>query len=243
MKISVLGATGGTGQAIVRQALEAGHEVTALVRRPEALQITGPRLSVLVGDARDPDTIEQLVAGRHAVICSLGIGVSSTDRGEINDEERPDVCAVSTKRLFAAMPAHGVKRIVLMSAHGAGGSNDGSRYVVWLRRLVENRLLDKDEMEAFIASSGAPIDWTVVRNPVIYDGPRGRPHEVYTRIELNGSSRITYADLAAFVIAEVETPRHIGQFLTITEPLDDPALMAGAEIAEVVVARLIMREA
>ena len=122
-----------------------------------------------------------------------------------------------------------------MSAHGAGGSNDGSRYVVWLRRLVENRLLDKDEMERFIASSTASVDWTVIRNPVIYDGPRGNPHAVYTRIELNRSSRITYADLAAFAIAEVETPRHVGQFLTITEPLDDPDLMARAEVAEIAV--------
>jgi len=38
MKILVMGATGGSGRAAVAELLAAGHEVTALVRRPEALQ-------------------------------------------------------------------------------------------------------------------------------------------------------------------------------------------------------------
>lgn len=233
MKISVLGATGGTGQSIVRQALEAGHEVSALVRHPEALRVSGQKLSVLVGDARDPQMIERLVAGHDAAICSLGITVSSTRDGAIDDDARPDVCTVSTRLLLAAMPVLGMKRIVLMSTHGAGSSNDGSPYVNRLRSLVGNRVLDKDEMEKVVAASSASVDWTVIRNPAIYHGPLGRPHQVYTRIELNRSSRITYEDLAAFAIAEVETPRHVRQFLTITEPLDDPVLMAKAEVAEV----------
>ncbi|HZV11527.1 MAG TPA: NAD(P)H-binding protein, partial [Novosphingobium sp.] len=157
-----------------------------------------------------------------------------TTRAEINDEVRADVCTVSTRLLFAAMPRHGLRRIVLMSTHGAGGSNDGSPYVRWLRDLVQNRVLDKDDMEAFIAASDAPVDWTVIRNPAIYEGPKGLPHAVYTRVELNRSSKITYADLAAFAVAEVEQPRHVGQFLTITEPMDDAALMAAAEVAPVV---------
>lgn len=231
MKISVLGATGRTGQVIVEQALAAGHEVTALVRRPEGLPVTGEKLTVLVGDARDPAIIEQLTAGHDAVICSLGIPASGRTREEINDDVRADVCTVSTKLLFEAMPRRGVKRIVLMSTHGAGGSEDGSPYVLWLRDLVKNRVLDKDDMEAFIAASDAPVDWTVIRNPAIYEGDIGRAHDVYTRIELNRSSQVTYADLAAFALSEVTAPRHVGQFLTITEPLDDATLMAAAEVA------------
>jgi len=231
MKISVLGATGRTGQVIVEQALAAGHDVTALVRRPEGLSVTGEKLTVLVGDARDPAMIEQLVAGQDAVICSLGIPASGRTRDEINDDVRADVCTVSTRLLFEAMPQLGVKRIVLMSTHGAGGSQDGSPYVLWLRDLVKNRVLDKDDMEAFIAQSDAPIDWTVIRNPAIYEGNIDRPHAVYTQIELNRSSQITYADLAAFALSEVTAPKHIGQFLTITEPLDGADLMAKATVA------------
>jgi uncharacterized protein YbjT (DUF2867 family) len=217
MKIAVLGATGRTGQVIVEQALAAGHHVAALVRRPEGLPVRGENLEVVVGDARDPAIIEKLAA-------------------EIDDSASVDVCLVSTRLLFDALPRHGKRRIVLMSTHGAGGSNDGSPYVTWLRDLVKNRVLDKDHTEEFIAASDAPVDWTVIRNPSIYEGELGRPHEVYTRIELDRSSRVTYQDLAAFALSEVVTPRHVGQFLTITEPLEDTSLLAAAEIAPEVAA-------
>ena len=37
MKIAVLGATGPSGLQVVEEALERGHEVTALVRNPDKL--------------------------------------------------------------------------------------------------------------------------------------------------------------------------------------------------------------
>ena len=231
MKISVLGANGGTGQAIVKLALANGHYVKALVRRPEGLKVRHEKLEVFIGDARDPDIIETLIEGQDAVICSLGIPAAGTTRAEIDDSIKTDVCMVSTQLLFDAMPRHNVARIVLMSTHGAGSSNDGSDYCNWLRDLVKNRVYDKDGMEAFIAGSDASIKWTVIRNPAIYDGEKGRDYNVYTRITLDRSSKITYLDLADFAVSEVEEAQHVGQFLSITEPLDNKNFMASAEVA------------
>jgi len=231
MKISVLGATGGTGQAIVSQALANGHHVKALVRRPEGLKVRHEKLEIIVGDARDFDIVETLIEGQDAVICSLGIPAAGTTRAEIDDSLKTDVCLVSTQLLFDAMPRHNVARIVLMSTHGAGSSNDGSDYCNWLRDLVKNRLYDKDDMEAFIAGSEAPIKWTVIRNPAIYDGEEGRDYNVYTQITVDRSSKITYIDLADFAVSEVEKARHVGQFLSITEPLDNKDFMASAKVA------------
>ena len=39
MKITVFGATGGVGGHVVRQALDAGHQVTAVVRDPKRLRV------------------------------------------------------------------------------------------------------------------------------------------------------------------------------------------------------------
>lgn len=48
MKIAVLGATGGTGVQIIKQALAAKHEVIAIVRNPDNLkEIQHPRLKVI----------------------------------------------------------------------------------------------------------------------------------------------------------------------------------------------------
>jgi len=169
--------------------------------------------------------------GQDAVICSLGIPAAGTTRAEIDDSIKTDVCMVSTQLLFDAMPRHNVARIVLMSTHGAGSSNDGSDYCNWLRDLVKNRVYDKDDMEAFIAGSDASIKWTVIRNPAIYDGEKGRDYNVYTRITIDRSSKITYLDLADFAVSEVEEAQHVGQFLSITEPLDNKNFMASAEVA------------
>ena len=72
MRIAVFGATGATGRRVVEQALEAGHEVTALVRDPAALGVRHPRLEVVVGDIGQARRVEDVVRGQDAVISALG---------------------------------------------------------------------------------------------------------------------------------------------------------------------------
>ena len=72
MKIIVFGASGGTGLEIVKQALEAGHSVTAFVRNPVKLGITHPDLRLFQGDVLDAAAVENAVAGQDAVISALG---------------------------------------------------------------------------------------------------------------------------------------------------------------------------
>ncbi|WP_445032197.1 NAD(P)H-binding protein, partial [Streptomyces sp. SAS_275] len=57
MKLTVLGATGGIGQEIVRQALGSGHQVTAVVRDPARLTVTGTGLEVFRTDLTDPEAL------------------------------------------------------------------------------------------------------------------------------------------------------------------------------------------
>ncbi|MDP9829586.1 NAD(P)-dependent oxidoreductase [Kineosporia succinea] len=221
-RLAVLGATGRTGQEIVRRALDAGHEVTALVRRPEALPVRDASLTVVVGDARDAEVIAAVSEGRDAVIASLGRPESGRTKDQIDDSQPVDVCEVSTRHLLEAA-GRGLRRIVLMSTHGAGSSNDGSPYVVKLRDMVGNRVVDKDRMEQVLLEAETDVVWTVIRNPYIYEGPLGTPHAVHEKIVLDETSRITYADLATFAIGEALRPQYPNTFLTITEPLTGSA--------------------
>ncbi len=218
-RISILGATGKTGQELVHRALDEGHTVTALVRRPEALAVRDERLEVVVGDARDVDVIARVATGQDALIAALGRPESGRTKEEIDDSQSVDVCAISTQHLLDVGPRVGLHRIVLMSTHGAGSSNDGSPYVRELRDKVGNRVRDKDRMEELLASATTDIVWTVIRNPYIYDGPVGTPYGIFEKIELDDTSRVTYADLAAFAISEALEPKHPDTFVTITEPL------------------------
>ncbi|MER5857908.1 NAD(P)-binding oxidoreductase [Streptomyces sp900105245] len=72
MNLTVFGATGGIGREIVRQALDAGHRVTAGVRDPARLGVTGDSLEVFRADLSDPDRLRAAVAGRDAVLSGLG---------------------------------------------------------------------------------------------------------------------------------------------------------------------------
>ena len=51
MKLAIFGATGGTGRALVEQALAAGHEVTALVRDPARVTVQNPRVHLVQGNS------------------------------------------------------------------------------------------------------------------------------------------------------------------------------------------------
>jgi len=73
MKIIVFGATGGTGKLVVEQSLRAGHEVTAVVRKPDAIAIRSERLEIIKGDALQPSTFEKSIRGKDAVISCLGV--------------------------------------------------------------------------------------------------------------------------------------------------------------------------
>lgn len=75
MNLLIFGATGGTGRALLGQALEQGHIVTAFARDPSKLQTTDPNLRVVKGDALDYQSVETAIQGQDGVLCALGIRV------------------------------------------------------------------------------------------------------------------------------------------------------------------------
>ncbi len=192
MRLAVFGATGLTGGHVVRQALEDGHDVSALVRDPARIARSHPRLTVLAGRPTTRDDVDRCVAGADAVIHCLGIG----GRG---DGRPTTLVSDSVKVVLASMATHGVRRIVCMSNVGAGGSGTwiSHRIVIplflrWLIPIIE----DKDRMEAALATSA--VEWVSVRLPQIVDGEE-RP----VRISKDGRGlglSITASSTARFLI-------------------------------------------
>ncbi|MEY9993498.1 uncharacterized protein YbjT (DUF2867 family) [Streptomyces sp. V4I8] len=119
MRITVFGATGGIGQEIVRQALDAGHEVTAVVRDPARLSLADGhgRLEVFRADLTDPGALRAAVAGRDAVLSGLG----ARNRGDAG------VAARVTGVVLAALEAEEVRRLLVVSAAPVGARAGGRR--------------------------------------------------------------------------------------------------------------------
>jgi len=145
MKILLIGATGRTGQEILPRLIVAGHIVTALVRRPEAIMNKYEHLVVLTGGVRDPDLVDRAVQGQDAVISTLGPRSLKKD----------DIQEVLMRNLVAAMTKNGIKRLVNLSAWGAQDTQKSiSLMQVFLQKVVlRNIFSDKMRGEKILFAS------------------------------------------------------------------------------------------
>ncbi|MEV2253006.1 SDR family oxidoreductase [Streptomyces sp. NPDC050147] len=164
MKLTVFGATGGVGGEIVRQALAAGHEVTAVVRDPSRLRARGEGLEVFRTDLTDSQSLRAAVAGRDAVLSGLGAR-KKADAG---------ITTTVTRSVVRAMEAERVRRLVVVSASPVGPSPERQSLVDRIAGVLISKILkpvydDLRAMEADLASS--ETDWTSVRPPRLQDKP------------------------------------------------------------------------
>jgi putative NADH-flavin reductase len=195
MKILILGATGATGQLIVRDATAGGHYVVALVRSKASANL--PRAEVIEGDARDEGTLARALNGCDAVVSALGTGMGMRE---------VDLLTVATRALVAAMTRTDVRRLVCISALGVGDSRNHGGFV--FDRLLQPLLLgpaykDKERQEAAIRTSS--LDWVVVRPAMLTNGAaRGRIRATTDLTGVNGG-KIARADVAQFVLEQLTT--------------------------------------
>lgn len=145
MKILLIGATGGTGQEILPRLLAAGHTVTALVRRPEAITTKHEHLVVMPGGVRDPDLVDSAVQGQDGVICAFGPRALGKD----------DIQEVLMRNLVAAMTKRGVKRLVNLSAWGAQDTQKSISLmqVILQKVILRNIFADKMRGEKLLFAS------------------------------------------------------------------------------------------
>ncbi|MFF8406401.1 NAD(P)-dependent oxidoreductase [Streptomyces sp. NPDC015684] len=204
MNLTVFGATGGIGREIVRQALDAGHRVTAVVRDPARLGVTGDALEVFRADLSDPDRLGTAVAGRDAVLSGLGPRTRK-DAG---------VTTRLTRNVLRAMEAEGVRRLLVVSAAPVGPApQDDGVLDRGVRSLVSAVLkdvyADLRAMEAELARSDT--DWTSVRPPRLQD----KPLTGHYRTVVGGSPRagrfIARADVAHAMLSMIDDKGTVGQ--------------------------------
>lgn len=196
MKVLVLGATGGTGRLIVRDALAKGHSIVALVRS-NARAPNLPGANVVDGDARDEAALLQALDGCDAVVSSLGTGMSPFFR-EVT------LLSIATGALVAAMTQSGVRRLVCITGLGAGDTRGHGGFLydrLILPLLLRNVYEDKDRQEAAIR--GSSLDWVIVRPVILTDAPaRGNVRAVTNLAGVHGG-KIARADVARFVVDQL----------------------------------------
>ena len=195
MKLLVLGATGGTGLAIVLQAIERGHEVTAFVRNPERLKTFRERVAIIRGDLLDAAELARAIEGHDAVLSAFGprYPVAKSDA---------DLLHRFALGLTAAMRQAGVTRVAVESV--AFLFKDAILPPAYMlgRLFFPVIVADASAMEKIISNSG--LDWTIVRPPRLTNQPRTGMYRVREGHLPSLGFTISRADVADYMIGAIE---------------------------------------
>jgi len=206
MKLIVLGATGGTGSEIVRQAIQHGHAVTALVRSPDGLKQFADRMTIRPGDLLNRTDLEHAIQGHDAVLSAFGPRVPISKQ----DAHLLQRFAVA---LTSAMSHAGVRRAVVESvAFLFKGSIVPPTYLFG-RLFFPTVVADASAMERVFAESG--LDWTMVRPPRLTDKSYSGKYRVREgRLPAFGF-KISRAHVADFMIKAAEDPSSIHKIIGV----------------------------
>lgn len=202
MQITILGATGQVGKAILREALHQGYQVKVLVRTPEKLGDLTDKVTVIKGDLLDSQSIDNAIQGSKVVVNAAG-GVKEPDQYSKFQK-------IATN-LIQQMNAHDIKRLVSIS--GAVMNLPGEHLNIQrkvMRVFVNIAFKEmKQAQEAFlpIIISNDNIDWTFVRAAMISNKP-GTGNIAADDIQMQGTT-IRLEDLAKFMVDQINSEKWI----------------------------------
>lgn len=214
MNIVILGATGKTGQLLVREALKKGYQITAYVRNPETIRSMRD-IKIVQGSVEDQAAMQQCFVGADAVISCLGTRPSFKALCCANDFQQR-----SLPKIIAAINEAKVKRFVLMSSFGIGKTKyQGSWFLkTVLYSLLAKRLFD-DKAKAEQALDGCQANWTAVYPVILQDKPAIKVSELVALSDVNkvpGIQRLPFANVAKVLADLAAEEGYSGQKLLLT---------------------------
>ncbi len=210
MKIALIGATGFVGSAILHEALQRGHEVTAIVRHPEKVK-PHPKLRPQKGDAYHEDEMARLAAGHDVVISAFNPGWSNPDI--YNQQVR------GTRAIINGVKKAGIKRLLFVGGAGSLEVKPGVQSVDlpgFPAEYKQGALATREALHMLRKETG--LEWSFLSPSAdLSPGKRTGKFRVGTDQLLkdaNGESRISVEDYAMAMIDEVERPKHVRQRFT-----------------------------
>jgi putative NADH-flavin reductase len=204
MKLVVLGATGGIGLEVVKQATDRGHSVTAFVRAPERLESFRERIAVTRGDLLNSAELAKVLEGQDAVLSSFGPRDPRANGNLLQSFASALTKAMlhsSTRRVIVVSVAFLFKDSIIPPTYLAG------------RVFFGHHVADATAMEEIVKKSG--LDWTIVRPPQLTDKPRTGTYRVREGHLPRFGFTISRPDVADYMIKAVENRSAIGKIVGV----------------------------
>ncbi|HQY57109.1 MAG: NAD(P)-dependent oxidoreductase [Nitrospira sp.] len=211
MKIALIGASGFVGSAILKEALDRGHEVTAIVRHPEKVP-PHAKLHSEKGDVYNADDVARLVAGHDVVISAFNPGWGNPDIYNLQ--------VTGARSIIDGVKKAGLKRLLFVGGAGSLEVKPGVQALDlpgFPAEYKQGALATRETLNMLRNESG--LDWTFLSPSAdLAPGQRTGTFRLGTDqmlTDAQGKSRISTQDYAIAMIDEVEKPRHTRQRFTV----------------------------
>ncbi len=200
MKIVLFGATGHTGKFILEEILNAGHEVTVLVRTPEKLQLH-ERLHIMKGDALKQEDVLQAVEGQDAVLSAISEGPAIQHKTQ----------STAVGNMIRAMQQSGVQRIIAMGAIGILQHNDQEliRDQPFYDELYKPLSYEHSEVNEQLRKSG--LRWTQVCPPNILAAPGDGQFVTKADYPASDKWEVNAGNIGLFMLQELDKNEYLGK--------------------------------
>jgi putative NADH-flavin reductase len=203
-QIALLGATGGMGNEFLKQALAEGYRVKALVRNLDKIKIDHPNLELIEGDVLQEDDVRTLIQDCEVVASLFGHVKNSPEWLQ----------TTGTKNILAAMKSEKVNKIISLSGGGLPfPEKDQPKFIDKMIRTIMKIAVPKILNDAIAHAEllkKSNTNWIIVRGPRLTNQPKVGKYRVGW-VGVDASSQIGRADLADFLLKQVESSQFIGQ--------------------------------
>jgi putative NADH-flavin reductase len=207
MHILILGSTGPTGCLLVKQALNEGHIVRAIVRDPDKLKLADERLEIHVADILDEQQLTKELQNQDVVLSALGSGHNL----------HSDIISRAMPVLIRSMHNTGIKRLIFLSSFGVGDTKKDSPL---FGRIVFKLFLNKILKDKYIADEllrKSDLDYTLVYPTSLKNSPGKGKYRAGEKISLPFFPSISREDVAAFMLKQVTDTTWIRKTVEISD--------------------------
>ena len=210
VKVIVFGGTSWLGRQVWRKALDDGHQVTVFGRWAKELVKKEPALRAIRGDSFDAGAMSSAISRNDAVVVCLGT--------DYTEHATP---TTATRIIVDAMVNRDVKRLVVATTteDGLDETKISMRARIffpfvrlWSTRWGTHMLGGHEPQEKIVKES--PLDWTIVRVPVIND----KLAPGFTERTTN----VSREDAGTYIAKQLDDPTNIHRTVTARDSQGRP---------------------
>lgn len=208
--IAIFGGSGQTGKLVLEKILKAGYGVRALARNPENINVINLNITVIQGDVLNADDVRKTVQGADLVLSLFG---------HVKDSPQW-LQTKGTEYIVEAMNQTGVEKIISLSGVGLSFPEKdkpklADKMIRFIMKVAVPKILKDAILHAEILGK-SNLDWMIIRAPRLTNEKPKNNYRVGW-IGVNASIKISRADLADFIVKQIESDEFIHQMPFVSE--------------------------